>query len=353
MDRAGLFVGLVPISALAGGVLLGTGTISGTTLSLQVPPLGGGVGAIAQFQTKVQAGKSLRVEPWRVMANGATLTAKHVVIATSLPIGPFPYDGRTRPRCHIAMAFRMATGNAIDGMFIGVDEPTHSLRMGRDREGTLLVALGPKFNTGQDGDVAARFRDLERWVRDNLTVGDVAWRWTNEDYDTPDRLPFVGQPSKKAPGLYIATGFNGWGISNGTAAGIAIANEICGRSVPWASAWRPARRSPMGFNKGGDTQSRVASVDAIAAGQGGVIKHGRQQLAVWKDTAGKAHVLSAACTHLGCIVTWNNAERTWDCPCHGSMFAADGSVIHGPAVKALPAKSLPGRRVRRTSRHRR
>jgi nitrite reductase/ring-hydroxylating ferredoxin subunit len=292
--------------------------------------------------TAVKPGKR-----WRLAAGSARLTAQHVVIATNFPIaGPVSYDGRTLPRCHIAMAFRMAPGAAIDGMFIGIDEPTHSLRMGRDRDGALLVALGPKFTTGHDGDVAQRFRDLERWMRQNLPVGEAAWRWANEDYDTADRVPFVGQPSRKARGLYVATGFNGWGISNGTAAGLAIAHQIRGQPAAWASVYHPTRRAPKGFNPGGDTQSSIAGLDAIAAGQGGVIKRGKQQLAVWKDGKGTPHALSASCTHAGCIVTWNNAERTWDCPCHGSVFSADGSVIHGPAVAPLPAKKLPAPRRR-------
>ena len=120
--------------------------------------------------TKVKPGKR-----WRVTADSGALVVQHVVIATNLTIaGPVAYDGRTQPRCHIVMAFRMARQAAIDGMFIGIDEPTHSLRMGRDRDGPLLVALGPKFNTGQDGNVAARFGDLERWVRQNLSVGETA-----------------------------------------------------------------------------------------------------------------------------------------------------------------------------------
>ena len=274
------------------------------------------------------------------------------MIGTNLPMaGSVAYDERTLPRCHIAMAFRMAARDALDGMFIGIDDPTHSLRMGRDRHGPLLVALGPKFNTGQDGDVAARFRDLERWIRGNFQVGETAWRWSNEDYDTADRVPFVGQPSRKERGLHIATGFNGWGISNGTAAGIAIAAEICGSAKSWSSVFRPARRSPKGFN----TRSRVASIEAIPVGQGGVIQHKKRKLAVWKDANGKPHLLSASCTHKGCTVTWNNAERTWDCPCHGSVFAADGNVIHGPAVQPLTpvptrqspkAKRMHGRRAK-------
>ncbi len=157
---------------------------------------------------------------WRVIAKQGSLDVEHAVIATNFPItGPVEYDRSTQPRCHIAMAFRTTQEAAIDGMFIGIDQPTHSLRMGRDRDGPLLVVLGPAFKTGQDGDVARRFRDLDKWVRANLPVGEAAWRWVNEDYDTADRVPFVGAPSDDAPGFYIATGFNAWGISNGTAAG--------------------------------------------------------------------------------------------------------------------------------------
>jgi glycine/D-amino acid oxidase-like deaminating enzyme len=158
---------------------------------------------------------------WQIEAGRAHLQADHVIVATNFPIaGPVSYDRTARPRCHIGMAFRMASGEAIEGMFIGIDKPTHSLRMGRDRDGPLLVVLGPSFQTGHDGDLAERFRELEKWVRINFQAGEAAWHWANEDYDTPDRVPFVGAPSqKKSPDLYVATGFNGWGISNGTAAG--------------------------------------------------------------------------------------------------------------------------------------
>jgi nitrite reductase/ring-hydroxylating ferredoxin subunit len=269
-------------------------------------------------------------------------------VTTNLPIaGPVTYDGRTQPRGHLAMAFRMTSDAAIDGMFIGIDQPTHSLRMGRDRDGLLLVVLGPRFNTGQDGDVAARFRELEGWTRDHIPVGAVAWRWVNEDYDTADRVPFIGAPSKKARDFYIATGFNGWGISNGTAAGLLIADQIRGRANPWSELYDPRRRSPKKFNKGGDTQSSVRSIDDIPLGHGGVIKRGRGKIAVWKTAGGEVRALSASCTHMGCTVTWNNADLTWDCPCHGSIFSADGQVIHGPAIERLAARKPPSRPTRR------
>jgi glycine/D-amino acid oxidase-like deaminating enzyme/nitrite reductase/ring-hydroxylating ferredoxin subunit len=283
-------------------------------------------------------------DQWQVTGEAGRIDAKQIVIATNLPIaGAIEYDSRAQPRCHIAMAFRAPHDSVVDGMFIGVDEPTHSLRMGRDDEGALLIALGPKFNTGQDGDVAKRFRELDRWVRKSFDVGDVAWRWANEDYDTADRVPFVGAPSDKEPGLYVATGFNGWGISNGTAAGMLIADKIRGRSNPWMQLYDPRRPSPKDFVRGGKTQSSVSHIGDIAPGEGGVLTLGKQKVAVWKDDAGRPHAVSASCTHKGCVVTWNNAERTWNCPCHGSMFQADGRVVHGPAVKPLPPVELPER----------
>jgi glycine/D-amino acid oxidase-like deaminating enzyme/nitrite reductase/ring-hydroxylating ferredoxin subunit len=279
------------------------------------------------------------IEPakrWRVVGKQGSLDVNHVVVATNSPVaGPGEYDTRTQPRCHIAMAFRGIDPATIDGMFIGIDEPTHSLRIGRDDQGPLLVALGPRFNTGQDADVAQRFRDLQKWCHLNLGVGAAAWRWVNEDYDTPDRVPFVGQPSNDAAGFYIATGFNGWGISNGTAAGILIADQIREHSNPWQSLYDPQRPSPDDFVEGGNSQSEVSGIDAIAPGEGGVVTFGDEKVAVSKDTNGQASAVSASCTHKGCIVTWNNADCTWDCPCHGSIFQADGTVLHGPAVEAL------------------
>jgi glycine/D-amino acid oxidase-like deaminating enzyme/nitrite reductase/ring-hydroxylating ferredoxin subunit len=272
---------------------------------------------------------------------GASIRVENAVLATNLPIaGPIPYDERTRPRSHIAMAFRVDPSAVIDGMFIGVDEPTHSLRMGRDDDGLLLVVLGSKFGTGLEGDVAKHFLELEAWTRGNFEVGDAAWRWVNEDYDSPDRLPFVGA-SSQAPNLYVATGFNAWGISNGTAAGILIAQQILGETPAWASVYDPDRKVPKGFNKGGDSRSIVHGLDDIEPGGGAVMNLGQGKIAVWKGDDGVPNAVSASCTHKGCMVTWNNADRTWDCPCHGSIFATDGSVIHGPAVEPLPPRKLP------------
>ena len=283
---------------------------------------------------------------WRVRVGRHRLDAENVVVATNVPIwGPVKFDLRLRPRCHTAMAFRAVPSGTIDGMFIDVDQPSHSLRMGRDRAGPLLIVLGPSFITGNDGDVAARFRDLERWVRASIPAGEVVWRWVNEDYDSPDRVPFAGELRRDAPGMYVATGFNGWGISNGTASAMLIADQVQQVANPWRALYNPSRRAPKHFNRGGDSQSLVGALDEIEPGSGGVIAHGKQNIAVWKDSDGMPRALSASCTHMGCTVTWNNADLTWDCPCHGSMFTRDGEVIHGPATEPLKPVRLPAQRT--------
>ena len=279
---------------------------------------------------------------WRAKAGHHRLEAERVVVATNVAMwNPLDLDVKLRPRCHTAMAFRALPTGVVDGMFIDVDDPSHSIRMGHDRDGPLLIVLGPSFTTGNDGDVARRFRDLERWVRANIPAAEVVWRWVNEDYDSPDRVPFAGELSRDAPGMYVATGFNGWGISNGTAAAMLIADQVQGLANPWRELYNPKRRVPKDFNRGGDSQSLVDALDDIEPGSGGVIEHGKKKFAVWKDAQGNAHSLSASCTHMGCTVTWNNADLTWDCPCHGSMFTREGEVIHGPATEPLEPARLP------------
>lgn len=296
-------------------------------------------GRIFENSRAISIGEASR---WRVVTDSGTVHAEHVVVATNMTVkSPVGMANRTQPRCHTAMAFRIDDPLAVDGMFIGIDDPTHSIRTGRDAEGPLLVALGPKFDTGQDGDVAKRFVELEQWARMSLPVGDVAWRWCNEDYDTADRIPYAGEPDPdKASGFHIATGFNAWGITNGTAAGTMIADLICARPSPWQKLYDPARSYPEDFHRNGRSQSIVSSIDDIAPGMGGVIVRGDEKIAAWRDTEGVLHPVSATCTHKGCTVTWNNADNTWDCPCHGSIFAADGTVIHGPARKPLAPAAL-------------
>lgn len=294
------------------------------------------------WATRIEAAENAG-RRWRVRTATGAVAADHVLVATNQPFSaPENYNHRTQPRCHPSICLRMDSDKLPNGMFISAEHPTRSIRTARDNDGPLLQVLGPQFRTGQEGDVAARFQELEAWARAHFDVGALVWRWVNEDMDTFDRVPFVGAPKpEEAPGWYVATGFNAWGISNGTAAGLLIADLARGRENPWTALYDPARPFDKDFHKGGESQSMVNSVADIPAGGGGVLKVGEEHVAVFKEEDGRAFAVSAHCTHKGCPVTWNNADRTWDCPCHGSIYRRDGQVIHGPATAPLKPRPLP------------
>jgi Rieske Fe-S protein len=163
------------------------------------------------------------------------------------------------------------------------------------------------------------------------------------DYDSQDRLPFVGRASGDSKHLWVATGFCSWGISGGTAAGMILADALTGRDNPWAGLFDATRipgeaenRGQPQMRKGEPAEPREVAWDDLSPGDAAVFQQGDDEpVAAYRDEAGALHLVSAKCTHLGCLVHWNNANRTWDCECHGSTFEPDGAVIHGPAVQPL------------------
>ena len=168
-------------------------------------------------------------------------------------------------------------------------------------------------------------------------------------------MPFVGRARSSAKHLYVATGFNAWGITNGTAAAMMLSDLILERPNPWAEVFDATRIKPAAGGASfvsenlsagvhlveGYVRGRARSIDDLAPGEGAVLKLNGERVAVFKDEGGRVQAVSAVCTHLRCIVGWNSADRTWDCPCHGSRFDTDGAVSHGPATARLERRTLP------------
>jgi Rieske Fe-S protein len=161
-------------------------------------------------------------------------------------------------------------------------------------------------------------------------------------------VPYVGRHDPLSSRVWVATGFRKWGLAMGAAAAELLATQIAGREHAWAPLFDPQRLRPkasvasfvkenanVALRFVGDRVVKRGSVDEIAPGEGRIVGAGLGQRAAYRDDDGRLHQLSARCTHLGCIVNWNSAERTWDCPCHGSRFAATGEVVEGPAVRPL------------------
>lgn len=274
-------------------------------------------------------------------AGGQVLSAEHVVVATHLP---FLDRGLYFARCHPERSYVVA-GRGADapaGMYLSTEQPAHSIRA----HGEWLLVGGESHKTGQ-ADAAERYARLEAWARERFGI-EPELRWATQDQMPVDGVPYVGRHDPLSSGVWVATGFRKWGLAMGTAAAELLAAQIAGRDHPWTELFDPQRVRPkasaasfvkenanVALRFFGDRVVKRGDVEEIGPGEGRVVGDGLGQRAVYRDDDGTLHELSARCTHLGCIVNWNSAERSWDCPCHGSRFAATGEVIEGPAVHPL------------------
>jgi len=286
-------------------------------------------------------------------SNGA-VSAEQAVVATLLPfVDRGGFFAKAHPIRSYAMALRVG-GDVPQGMYLSVDSPTRSLRPVRYREADGLVLGGASHQTGHEEQTSGYYRDIESWARATFDVQGVDYRWSAQDYTTLDSVPYVGRSPRTAR-TFVATGFKKWGITNGTAAAMLLADTIGGRDNPWTEVFDATRiggaqsvakavkqnlEVGKDFVKGHVDRLRASSVDDLLPGQAGVVKLDGRSVGAYRDDGGNVHAVSITCTHLGCAVRWNEAETTWDCPCHGSRFSADGRVLEGPAVKDLERISL-------------
>ena len=292
-------------------------------------------------------------DPCVVETTGATVRADHVVVATHYTFLDrsmmFP---RVHPKRSYALVGPVPAGKVPSGMYLST-EPTWSVRTVRDGDGTLVLAGGSGHNVGQHYDTEERYARLEAWARDKLGMTEVRHRWSTQDGASVDSLPYIGRLTPVSHRVFTATAFGKWGMTNGTLAGMIVADLITGTENRWAPLFDPHRATlKASAAKFAEENAKVAShwfrdrirhpqsgvPGDLAPGEAAVSGAGVGQVAAYRDEAGELHQVSAVCTHLGCIVTWNNAETTWDCPCHGSRFDVDGKVIQGPAVKDLEAR---------------
>lgn len=294
-------------------------------------------------------------EPRRIRLPGGTVTAREIVLATHVPFGlRGGFYARLEARAAYAVAAPVGE-ETLEGAWINVGTPTRSLRTTPLRDGgRLLVVVGEGHVVGREGDPETRYDALANYVELHLTDEDIAYRWSTQDQYPVDGLPYIGRVGRGTDGVYVATGFAGWGLSNGTLAGMLIADAIAGRENEWAWLYDPtrssARRAPGSLVKQnlavakelvrGKLRSRAGSLESVAAGAGDVIELDGEKVAVYRSPEGRLTAVSAACTHMGCDVAWNSAESTWDCPCHGSRFAVSGAVLEGPAVTPLDPVEL-------------
>ncbi len=288
--------------------------------------------------------------PDRIATASGTIRAKHVMMATHLPLGQIGFFyAENHPHMHSVIMGRAQAGRVPPGMYISAESPRHSLRGHRDEEGKdWLIFAGPAFRHGHVDEERESFDDLEAFALDRFGVR-PDYRWTNEDYRPIDHAPFIGWSSSLGSAYLVATGFNAWGITTGTAAALLVADLVEGKENGWLKLFDATRIKPIAgaaeFVKGnaevaahligGYLGRKPHSFGDLGPDEAAILKVDGHNVAGYRDPEGRLHACSAVCTHMGCLVGWNGTDRTWDCPCHGSRFALDGAVIHGPAVKPL------------------
>ena len=217
------------------------------------------------------------------------------------------------------------------------------------------MLVGGEGHKPGTGDSRRSYEQLAAFARAHFEVEEIAYRWATQDYVPADGMPYVGRLWPFSERILTATGFQKWGLANGTAAAMMLCDRVMERDNPWAEAFDSTRLTPLpsaramlkeaaqdGFYFFADRLLKRGSDKDLAPGEGRVVGAGLGQVAVYRDESGERHAVSARCTHLGCIVSWNAAERTWDCPCHGSRFDVDGRVVQGPAVNPLKPVPAPG-----------
>jgi glycine/D-amino acid oxidase-like deaminating enzyme/nitrite reductase/ring-hydroxylating ferredoxin subunit len=300
-----------------------------------------------------------------VRTDRGTIRANAVVVASNSPIHTrLVLHAKLAPYSTYVIAGPVPRGSVADGLYWDTLDPYHYIRLitNRDRDDStseteLLLVGGADHRTGQEQNPARRWLDLEEWSRERFPqMGDITHRWSGMVMETLDGLGYIGADPTGARNVYVATGDSGMGMTHGTIAGILLSDLIQGRPNAWVELYDPSRRP---IRATGDlvteaanaalpyvdwvTGSNVNELNAIRPGEGAVVRKGLTKLAIYRDPVGTLHFRSAVCPHLGGLVRWNSAEKTWDCPCHGSRFHASGEVLHGPAH--CPLNSVESRVV--------
>jgi glycine/D-amino acid oxidase-like deaminating enzyme/nitrite reductase/ring-hydroxylating ferredoxin subunit len=285
----------------------------------------------------------------------ATVTADHVVVATGVPfLDRGLYFARTHAERSYMLAAQLDDGLPAD-MYLSTETPAHSIRGHELADGRRFLLVGGESHKTGQAETSERYARLLRYARERFGLERVDYRWATQDYMPADGVPFVGRVHPLGGEIYVATGYRKWGLAMANAAAELIADLIARRANRWSELLDPARlrlraslgslakeNANVGFHFFADRLHR-GSEAGIAPGEGRVVGSGLGQRAVYRDESGVLHRLSARCTHLGCIVSFNDAERTWDCPCHGSRFDARGEVIQGPAVRGLTPEPTAAR----------
>ncbi|HTI62322.1 MAG TPA: FAD-dependent oxidoreductase [Gemmatimonadaceae bacterium] len=309
--------------------------------------------------TSVEGGSPCTVQTDRKRS----VTAGAVCVCTNASITDmFRTHVKQAPYRTFAIAAVVPRGSIPAALYWDTPDPYHYVRLQRlelpaeassdTGEYDALIVGGEDRKTGHSDDADERWRCLEEWMRERFPQArEVVYRWSGQVLEPNDYIAFIGRNPDGAENVFMASGDSGQGITHGTLAGMILSDLARGETNPWESLYDPNRVSlrarpieefakenadvALRYARDYITLGDVRSEADIPRGEGRIMRLGLKKVAAYRDAEGQVHMRSAACTHLKCIVQWNSAEKTWDCPCHGSRFDPYGSVVNGPAVSDL------------------
>jgi glycine/D-amino acid oxidase-like deaminating enzyme/nitrite reductase/ring-hydroxylating ferredoxin subunit len=299
---------------------------------------------------RIEGGK-----PSRAVAGPYTVTADALVVTTNSPINDLlVLHTKQAPYMTYVIGGRVPHGTLQRALWWDTADPYHYVRLHPVHQANqnydLLIVGGEDHKSGQVQEEAGlRHGRLETWARERFPMmQELEYAWAGQVLESIDGIAYIGRNPLDADNIYVATGFSGIGMTHGTIAGMLISDLILGRENPWETLYDPTRKS---LRAGGEfaketlnmasqytdwlTGGDVASVEEIPCEAGAILRKGLSKMAIYRDARGQLHEFSAVCPHLGCIVQWNDTEKTWDCPCHGSRFKKEGQVFNGPANRNL------------------
>ncbi|MDX8046190.1 FAD-dependent oxidoreductase [Gracilibacillus sp. S3-1-1] len=282
-------------------------------------------------------------------AHNLDISADHVIVATQFPFyeGQAFYSTRMYPSRSYVLG--ITTNQPYPGgMYLDIDQPKRSIRTVQHENETIWLVGGEAHKTGQyDKENTTPYHDLENFCSQYLHVKDWKYQWSAQDFSTLDKVPYIGSINKQHPNVYVATGYRKWGMTNSIVAAHILSDSIMQRDNPYKELFKPQRfhadpdiKKFISYNSNVTKEFVTGKLNVdennkLEPETATKMKVDGQIVGVFKDKDHKIHAVDTTCTHLGCECNWNNAEKTWDCPCHGSRFNYDGKIIEGPATKNL------------------
>jgi glycine/D-amino acid oxidase-like deaminating enzyme/nitrite reductase/ring-hydroxylating ferredoxin subunit len=289
--------------------------------------------------------------------NDFIITANHLVVATNVPVNDrVVIHTKQEPKRTYIIGSLIPKGSLLSALYWDTATPYRYVRVHQgnyrfnNTECDMLITGGEDHRTGvPPKSYEDCFHQVETWTKKHFPqILNQEIRWSGQVIEPVDYLAFIGHNPLDSDNVYIATGDSGNGLTHGTIAGILISDLILDRNNDWEHIYKPSRKSLktlhnyirhnlnallsyVNYFKSG----KMSDVDKIEPGQGAVLRRGLSRIAVYRDDDGNLHECSAICPHMQSIVTWNSAEKTWDCPAHGSRFSGEGVVINGPAINGM------------------